>query len=111
MSFSESAIQAIQKVGTPGQASAGDLLIEEGVFDETLYFLESGNVEILRGGSVVVTISSGDVVGEVAFVDKRTCTVGVRAMEQCPFVAVKRPALLRSCAEASDEVLHVVLAL
>ena len=80
MSFSESAIQAIQKVGTPGQASAGDLLIEEGVFDETLYFLESGKVEILRGGSVVDTISSGDVFGEVAFVEKRPRTASVRDM-------------------------------
>jgi CRP-like cAMP-binding protein len=111
LGFSKSAIQAIQKAGTPGEVSAGDLLIEEGVFDETLYYLESGKVEILRGGEVVDTISSGDVFGEVAFVEKRPRTASVRAMESCSFVAVQRQDLLRSLAEDSEALFNFVHAI
>ncbi len=111
MSFSETAVQAIQKVGTRGDASAGEILIEEGVFDETLYYLESGQVEIVRDDQVVATISAGDVFGEVAFVERRPRTATVRAKEACSYVAAERPDLLRSLADNSEALFEFVHAI
>jgi len=108
MLINEKATQAILEVGTRREAPAGTSLIEEGVFDETLFYLESGSVEILRGGEVVDTISAGDVFGEVAFVERRARTATVRTAEDCAYVAAERPDLLRSLADDAETLFDFV---
>ena len=111
MSFSGKALQTIRDLGTSREASAGDVLIEEGVFDETLFYLESGEVEVIRGGRVVDTISSGDVFGEVAFIERRPRTATVRASKPCTYFSAERPDLLRGLADDSEALFDFVQAI
>lgn len=111
MTMNEKATQAIREVGTRNEASAGTVLIEEGVFDETLFYLEKGSVEIIHGDDVVDTISAGDVFGEVAFVERRPRTATVRAAEDCTYVAAERPDLLRSLSNDSEALFDFVQAI
>jgi CRP/FNR family cyclic AMP-dependent transcriptional regulator len=58
----------------------GDLLIEEGGAPGNLFILESGSVEVLRGGMVVATIAeAGAIIGEMSVLLDAPHSASVRA--------------------------------
>lgn len=58
----------------------GALLIEEGGQQGSLFILDSGTVEVLRGGMVVATIDeAGSVIGEMSVLLDRPHSASVRA--------------------------------
>ncbi|MGE4618575.1 MAG: cyclic nucleotide-binding domain-containing protein, partial [Planctomycetota bacterium] len=79
MSFSQdpkalipvAAVISFQKVADRVELPAGQQFITENDFEESLYLIESGQVEVERSGTILGTIDAGDVVGEIAFIDRR----------------------------------------
>jgi len=57
---------AVAAVASERVAAAGDELTRSGEFGYHLYFVEEGEVEVLRGGEVIATLGAGSHFGEVA---------------------------------------------
>jgi CRP-like cAMP-binding protein len=80
----------------PVEAGAGDVIIREGDEGDRFYVIESGTVEVTRGGTHVVSLGPGDFVGEIALLRNvpRTATVTVtspavlQALERKDFIPV-----------------------
>lgn len=93
-------VDKIRGVATPLEVAAGDTFITEGEFDECIYYIESGSVEVTRGDENLGTIDAGDVVGEIAFIDRRPRTATVSAKESTRLLKIDRSDLLRSLGDA-----------
>lgn len=76
--------------------AAGTVLIQEGQAIDTLYILLDGaltvSVEAL-GGQEVALLTSGEVVGEMSFVDDRPPSATVKAIEDSLVLSIPRQAL------------------
>ena len=81
----------------------GTEFIREGDFEESIYLIESGRVEVLRGGAVIDTIEAGDLVGEMAFIDRRPRSATVRAGISSVLRKMEREDLLRDLAKDPEE--------
>jgi CRP/FNR family cyclic AMP-dependent transcriptional regulator len=73
--------------------AAGHVLIEEGKPVSGLYFLESGEVEVLKGDTLVAEIyDAGAVFGDMAYLLQTVTTATVRTLTPCQFRQVANPA-------------------
>ena len=72
------------------RASAGDVLIEQGSMPYELFLIESGTVEVVRDAERLATLGAGDVVGEIAFLERQRRMATVRAVTDV--VALALPA-------------------
>ena len=88
--------------------AAGETFITEGDFDECIYYIESGSVEVTRGNESVGTIEAGDVVGEIAFIDRRPRTASVTTKEPTNLLMVERPELLRALGDSPKLLMEFV---
>jgi protein lysine acetyltransferase len=60
---------------------AGDLLCAEGNYGLQVFILVSGTAEVTQHGEVIATAKSGDVIGEIALIEKSLRTASVTALE------------------------------
>jgi CRP-like cAMP-binding protein len=83
--------------------AAKTVLITEGQPVQGIYFLESGEVEVLKGTTLIAEIfDAGAVFGEMSFLLGVPPTATVRAMTDCTFRQVAQPAeFLRQHPEVS----------
>jgi CRP/FNR family transcriptional regulator, cyclic AMP receptor protein len=73
--------------------TAGHVLIEEAKPIPGIYFLESGEVEVLKGGQIIAEVyDAGAVFGDMAFLLQTTPTATVRTITPCVFREVAEPA-------------------
>lgn len=73
--------------------AAGQVLIEESQPVAGLYFLESGEVEVLKGGTLIAEIyDAGAVFGDMAYLLQTAPTATVRALTPSQFRQVVNPA-------------------
>jgi CRP/FNR family cyclic AMP-dependent transcriptional regulator len=72
--------------------TAGAVLITEGRPLDGLYFLESGEVEVLKGGELIAEVfEPGAVFGDMAYLLGSAPTATVRALTPCVFRHVADP--------------------
>ncbi len=72
--------------------AAGAVLITEGRPADGLYFLESGEVEVLKGGELIAEVyEPGAVFGDMAYLLGSAPTATVRALTPCVFRHVAEP--------------------
>ena len=70
----------------PVSCAAGDVIIAEGQPLQGIYFLERGEVEVLKAGTLIgETYEAGAVFGEMSFLLKTEPTATVRALSPCTF--------------------------
>ncbi len=66
--------------------SAGDLFFEEGEPSKTIYIIEEGAVQITKKvqakNKVLNTLQSGDLFGEMAFIEQKPRSASARASDQ-----------------------------
>ena len=86
----------------------GEIILAQGSSTETAYVLESGELEVLRDGQLVGTVSErGAVVGEIAFLLKTPHQATVIAktaskvlvLDKFGFIATDHPVLMSHMAE------------
>ncbi|HEX2862135.1 MAG TPA: cyclic nucleotide-binding domain-containing protein, partial [Lacunisphaera sp.] len=71
---------------------AGQILIQENRPITGLYFLESGEVEILKGGTLIAEIyDAGAVFGDMAYLMGSVPTATVRTVTPCVFRQAAAP--------------------
>jgi CRP/FNR family cyclic AMP-dependent transcriptional regulator len=71
-------------VGKRKQIPAGTVLIEEGRSIDALYLVLNGTLSVtaeILEGKEIATLSSGEIVGEMSFVDARPPSATVKALE------------------------------
>ena len=105
------AMACLIRVADRIELSSGEEFIREGEFDESIFFIEVGEVEVIRGGARVGTVEAGDVVGEVAFIDRRPRTASVKALVPTVLQRVERADLLRELGQDPTLLLEFVQAL
>lgn len=66
------------------------VLIREGEPVDSLFVLLEGCLDVFRGGHHVSTVHSGEILGEVSFVDTRAPMATVRAAVQSRVLAIPR---------------------
>lgn len=72
--------------------AAGAVLITEGLPVDGIYFLESGEVEVLKGGTLIAEVyEAGAVFGDMAFLLGTAPTATVKAITPCVFRHVPVP--------------------
>lgn len=75
---------------------AGDILIQQGQPIEFLYLTLSGHLSVIdekMGGKELAQLGSGEVVGEMSFIDARPPSATVKAGEETTVLALSRTAL------------------
>ncbi|OLP20187.1 cyclic nucleotide-binding protein [Leptolyngbya sp. 'hensonii'] len=78
------------------EISAGTVLIQEGQPIDALYIVLSGTLKVLvesLGGKEVARLSTGEVVGEMSFVDARPPSATVKAIEDSLVISIPRQQL------------------
>lgn len=75
-------IRAIGRLGDLTAVEAGTVLIEQGGAGGEAFVIIDGSVTVSRDGYILATLGAGDVVGEVAVLDRgrRTATVTADTM-------------------------------
>ena len=71
-----------------GHLSAGDFLIKEGQKSNNLYWIQEGELQVLKQvdgkkHKVLRTMKAGELVGEIAFLDQKPRSASVRALTDC----------------------------
>jgi CRP/FNR family cyclic AMP-dependent transcriptional regulator len=72
----------------------GDFLFKKGNQGTGFYIVRSGRLQIVSGDIVYETITTGDIVGEMAVVDEATRSASVVARTRADLIAVDPPGFL-----------------
>src|SRR4051794_29834179 len=70
--------------------SGGEALIRESQPVDALFILLEGSLEVSTGGSPVATLLSGEIVGEISFVDSRPPAATVTALQPSHVLSIPR---------------------
>jgi CRP-like cAMP-binding protein len=73
--------------------SKNEVLIREGEAVDALFILLDGSLSVSTGGTEVATLLSGEIVGEISFVDSRPPAATVTAAQASHVLAVSRSLL------------------
>jgi CRP/FNR family cyclic AMP-dependent transcriptional regulator len=78
----------------PANFAAGDTIFSEGDKGDVMYVVRSGEVEIVRNGKIMETLSSGGVFGEMALIDGSPRVATVRAKTDCVLAPINEKSFL-----------------
>jgi CRP/FNR family transcriptional regulator, cyclic AMP receptor protein len=68
--------------------SAGEIIIEEGSYDNWVYFLVAGNASIMKNGEEIDTLRrTGDVFGEMCVIDGNPRSASIQAIDDVTCLA------------------------
>jgi MFS family permease len=110
------AVEQLARALEPVAVAAGDIVFSQGDVGDRYFIIETGEAEVVGGGTVIATLQAGDGFGDIALLRRvpRTATVRARtdlqlmALSSDRFLAVVssyRPSAAAASAEA-DELLH-----
>jgi len=68
--------------------SAGQTIFSEGQAGDVMYIVKEGEVDIVVHGKTVETIRSGDIVGEMALIDRHPRSASAVARTDCQLVPI-----------------------
>jgi CRP-like cAMP-binding protein len=90
------------KIGKRTPVAVGDALITEGKRIEALYIVLQGTFSVLTeatGDQEIARISTGEVLGEISFVDARPPSATVKAVEESLVWAIPRTLLVQKLSQ------------
>ena len=77
-------LREIIKVGKCREYDPGEILIHEGEYDCLIYFLLSGQLEVVKGGKKIGRLMrNGDMFGEMGIIDGSPRSATIRAATRC----------------------------
>jgi CRP/FNR family transcriptional regulator, cyclic AMP receptor protein len=100
--LSDQDIQWLIDTGHKASCTRGTVLIRMGEPIESLYILLEGALAVSvgpDGGQRIALLGSGDIVGEMSFVDSSPPSATVKAEQDSLLLAIKRETLLRKIAD------------
>jgi bacteriocin-type transport-associated protein len=90
--------------GTKTTVPKGSVLIEEGKSLEVLYVVLDGQLAVslaAMGGKPIAHLQSGEILGELSFLDSRPPSASVTAVEQSTVLSIQRAHLTKKLEEDS----------
>lgn len=99
--LSDADIDWLVRNGVRRHVTSGAMLIEEGVPISSLYILLEGELQVSTRHSrqPIATLFSGEIIGEISFVDPKPPTATVRAMTNAHVLSIDRGALMSKLGE------------
>jgi CRP/FNR family transcriptional regulator, cyclic AMP receptor protein len=100
--LSDADVDWILYTGRRERLAAGKVLIREGAPIEAVFIVLTGTLKISVNqltGHEIARLSSGEVVGEISFLDMRLPTATVSALEETTLLAIPRQLLSRKLSE------------
>ena len=80
-----------------------EILLKEGSDEKWIYFILSGSVQVEKDGNIIATLEkSGDIFGEMGFLDDKPRSSTIRAITNTSCLAVDVSYLLRLQEEGHD---------
>lgn len=90
---------------------AGEIIIEEGQSDDTLYVIRAGEVQVVHDGEVLATLGAGELIGEMALIDNMPRSATVIAATDTILVPISGDhfyALLQKTPVFGTTVMHII---
>lgn len=82
-SLNEREILALARAGTIEKFAPGSIIISEGTYDGSLYYLISGRIEIKkRGQRLLLLQETGDIFGEMNAIDRSIRSASAKALKK-----------------------------
>lgn len=91
--FIDSDVDWLVDSGSQETLPSGELLVEEGKPIEALYFVLDGKLEVTANQQSLARLASGEVVGEMSFLDSSPPGATVTAIEPTSVLAIPRARL------------------
>jgi CRP-like cAMP-binding protein len=88
--MTDSDIEWMMRNGARRSMPKGSTLIRQGEATDSLFFLLQGELAVSVGGQTVAVLKSGEVVGEISFVDSRPPTASIVTLMDCEVGMVPR---------------------
>lgn len=83
-SFSEDLLSQVSTLAEARSFKKGSLLLKQGDTNQSLFFLRSGQVEVVLGEEVVAVLQNpGEVMGEMSVLSQNPVGTSLRALEDC----------------------------
>ena len=104
-------LRRIAAIALERRLDDGELLVEEGEDGDELYVIESGALEVLKGGRHVRTCEPGEAIGELAALTGLRRTASLRARGSTDVLVLRSEeflALLRTDGEIAEEMLGLL---
>ena len=80
--FDQKNLKGLLKLSKIRQFEPEEIIIEEGSFDNWIYFLVSGKVQVLKQGKVISVLDrTGDIFGEMGVIDGAARSATVQAVD------------------------------
>ena len=96
----------LRSVGNSLEVEVGDLIVEEGNLDRSLFLVESGEFSVLQrgpeGNIQIGRITSGDVFGEISFLDSRPRSASVVAATDSRILKIDHHEALKALADSPE---------
>lgn len=89
----DSDVQWMSDTGVRRHVPTGEVLIRAGEMPDSVYILLEGRLSVQANSREVASLFSGEIVGEISFVDSRPPSTSVLAAEGCKVLAIPRPRL------------------
>ena len=88
--LSISEYKMIKKIANTKIYNTGDVLIHMGIKNKFLYFVNTGNLNVMKNNEILNTLSQGDVAGEMSFITESLPNADVIANEQSNCVTIDK---------------------
>src|SRR5262245_52228391 len=88
--FSDEEIDWLAAAGRKETYRPGDVLIQEGRSPDSLFILLDGKLQVTAGKKAVAALDSGEIVGELSYVDSRPASATVAAVAPSLVLRVPR---------------------
>lgn len=87
---------------------SGEVIIKKGEDGDCLYIITRGSVKIHDDEQVVAEIKSGDIVGELALLDRGPRSMTVTTLEETDFLLINRESFFRLLKDRPDMVEKII---
>ncbi len=84
------------------QVPAGEMIVREGTPADKFFVIVEGEAEVMRGGQVLETLTSGELFGEVAIMREQARSASVRARSDVKLLALDRDRFRDLIAQAME---------
>ena len=84
----------LARAGKVRALAKGEVLIREGQAIEDLFIVTDGAFEVTAAGQRIASVQTGDILGEMSFVEKQPPSTSVSAVSAARVLAVPREALM-----------------
>tara|TARA_B100000315_G_scaffold36538_1_gene31227 strand:+ start:18089 stop:18595 length:507 start_codon:yes stop_codon:yes gene_type:complete len=101
--YGDEKLKGLLRLSKIRQYKSNEVILEEGSDEKWIYFLLSGSVQVEKDGNVVATLEkSGDIFGEMGFLDEKPRSSTIRATSNASCLGVDVSYLLRLQEEGHD---------